>query len=451
VAINRAVHLLQQAGQTQGDILLITDEVNTSQIKHIQSHLGNFHLSVLGVGTTEGAPIPVKSTNQLIKDNNGNIVVAKLDETALRALAQAGHGIYKTIQNNDGDIDAFLSLLDKDTSSQTASETKIKIEQWDDKGPWLLLLVLPFAALYFRKGLLVVPLLLFLHFPQPSYAFSWQDLWKTPDQQGQELFDQQHYKEAEQAFQSPQWKAAAQYKAGDYEQAKKTLEPLHSADAYYNQANALAKSGKLKEAIATYQKALDVAPDHQDALYNKKLVEQALKDQQKQQQDKNDTHQNDSDQNKQSDKNNNADQQSDSKGHQHQQQQQQDDAGKQNKEQNSANDQPQHAQNADKPQNEKPDPQQQSTDKQAEQNNQKKQLQEQSKNAAEKQKQSNTDKQQSEQEPINVSPKQQPSEKEQANTQWLQRIPDDPSGLLKRKFKYQYSQRKQIQQQDKSW
>jgi len=222
-AINSAVHLLQQAGQTQGDILLITDEVNTSQIAHIQSRLGSFHLSVFGVGTTEGAPIPAKSTNQLIKDNNGNIVIAKLDETALRTLAQAGHGMYKTIQNNDADIDAFLSLLDKDRSSQTASETKIKIEQWDDKGPWLLLLVLPFAALYFRKGLLVIPLLLFLHFPQPSYAFSWQELWKTPDQQGQELFDQQHYKEAEQAFQSPQWKAAAQYKAGDYEQAKKRL------------------------------------------------------------------------------------------------------------------------------------------------------------------------------------------------------------------------------------
>ena len=33
------------------------------------------------------------------------------------------------------------------------------------------------------------------------------------------------------------------------------------------------------------------------------------------------------------------------------------------------------------------------------------------------------------------------TEQQQANEQWLKRIPDDPAGLLKRKFKYQYGQR----------
>jgi Ca-activated chloride channel family protein len=32
----------------------------------------------------------------------------------------------------------------------------------------------------------------------------------------------------------------------------------------------------------------------------------------------------------------------------------------------------------------------------------------------------------------------QKDEKQQANEQWLNRIPDDPAGLLRRKFKYQY-------------
>ena len=33
-------------------------------------------------------------------------------------------------------------------------------------------------------------------------------------------------------------------------------------------------------------------------------------------------------------------------------------------------------------------------------------------------------------------------EEQQATEQWLRRIPDDPSGLLRRKFKYQYQQQK---------
>ena len=35
------------------------------------------------------------------------------------------------------------------------------------------------------------------------------------------------------------------------------------------------------------------------------------------------------------------------------------------------------------------------------------------------------------------------NEKQQANEQWLNRIPDDPAGLLRRKFKYQYGRENQ--------
>ncbi len=37
-------------------------------------------------------------------------------------------------------------------------------------------------------------------------------------------------------------------------------------------------------------------------------------------------------------------------------------------------------------------------------------------------------------------------ETQQANEQWLKRIPDDPAGLLRRKFAYQYQQRQRTPQ-----
>ena len=42
-------------------------------------------------------------------------------------------------------------------------------------------------------------------------------------------------------------------------------------------------------------------------------------------------------------------------------------------------------------------------------------------------------------------------ESEQASEQWLKRIPDDPAGLLKRKFKYQYGQRGRKTKNDQAW
>ena len=46
----------------------------------------------------------------------------------------------------------------------------------------------------------------------------------------------------------------------------------------------------------------------------------------------------------------------------------------------------------------------------------------------------------------------QPDEEEQATEQWLRRIPDDPAGLLRRKFLYQYKQRQTEQAPgEKTW
>ena len=41
-------------------------------------------------------------------------------------------------------------------------------------------------------------------------------------------------------------------------------------------------------------------------------------------------------------------------------------------------------------------------------------------------------------------------EQEQASEQWLRQIPDDPAGLWRRKFEYQYRKRRGVPQ-EQSW
>tara|TARA_R110002050_G_scaffold9504_1_gene33386 strand:- start:550181 stop:551977 length:1797 start_codon:yes stop_codon:yes gene_type:complete len=420
-ALKLAAELLQQAGQTQGSILLIADEINDDSIAQAKAILGNYKLSILGVGTIEGAPIKLAGGG-FLKDTQGNIVIPRLLTLQLSSLAQASGGIYQTISNDDNDIKTLIAYINNTFTEQTTEDSKQLIEQWVEQGPWLILLLLPLAALYFRKGLLVIPLIVLMNYPQDSYAFEWQNLWKTPDQQGQQAFNQQQYEQAAAKFKSSDWQAAAHYKAEKYQQAADILQPLEhpTADAYYNQATALAKAGQLKPALDIYDKALKLSPQHEDALYNKKLVEQALDKQQQDQQhsdsDSSEKKQND-DQNSQS-----------SDDQQTQQEQQSEDAAK-----DQANQKQQQ-------QNKETD----KTEQQAAEDIQQEQTESEQASAQDQ----HAQEQSAEQDNQNINDN---SEQKQAQEQWLKRIPDDPAGLLKRKFKYQYSQRNSSSQQEKSW
>lgn len=413
LALEKAVELFKQAGLQKGQILLVTDGVDVDKALDAVKSLDKYQLSILGVGTDDGAPIALPEGG-FLKDEQGNIVVPKLNSHELAKLAQAGNGIYQTITANDADIQTLLAAMDKPVQQQGKENDNLLLDQWADKGPWLLLLVLPLAALSFRKGLLCFAVLLILPLPKNSYALGWQDLWQTKDQQAQQAFKKQEFAKAAEQFENPDWKAAAQYKAGEYDKALENLKNSKSTNSAYNQGNALAQTGKLEEALKAYENALSSNPDDADAKYNKDIVEKELEkqkqEQKKQDQQKGDKQQSkgDSQQNKDGEQSEKSDEQkkAEEKPEQKPEQKQSD------KQQSAENQQQQNKAEEKKPEAEKP--------QQAEQGKE------------------DTKKQAKEPTPANTQPS---DEQQQANEQWLKRIPDDPAGLLKRKFKYQYGQR----------
>jgi Ca-activated chloride channel family protein len=407
VVLEKALELFKQAGLQKGQLLLVTDGVDVDEALPAVKSLGSYQLSILGVGTAEGAPIALPDSG-FLKDEQGDIVVTKLNADELAKLAQAGHGIFQSITADDGDIDTLLAALDKPVQQQGAEKKEGSLEQWQDMGPWILLLVLPLAALTFRKGLLCWALLLLLPLPKNSYALDWQDLWRTKDQQAQQAFKQGDYDKAAQLFENPDWKAAAHYNSGKYNEALASLSNTGTADSFYNQGNALAKTGQLAEALKAYEQALKINPNDKDAQYNKEIVEKALKeqkqDQQQQQDDKQQQSKDDSQQKKDSD---------------------QSDQGDQQKQGNESDQQPS-------------DKQQQSKDQQQNKPEQNQQDAEKSQQPGQQHK---DDAQQQAAQQSEQSPAETKDESAQANEQWLNRIPDDPAGLLKRKFLYQYGER----------
>lgn len=109
-----------------------------------------------------------------------------------------------------------------------------------------------------------------------SQAGVWNDLWLRPDQQAARDLAAGHEAEAAERFTDPAWRAAARYQAGDYAGALRDLADLAGTEADYNRGNALARAGRLREALAAYDRALEADPGHADAAHNRALVEQAL-------------------------------------------------------------------------------------------------------------------------------------------------------------------------------
>ena len=89
-----------------------------------------------------------------------------------------------------------------------------------------------------------------------ALAFDWQDLWLTPDQQGQKLMDKGDYQQAATRFTSPERIGTALYLAGEFEQAVSVLGRADTSDAHYNRGNAHIMLGQYDAAIAAYQRAL---------------------------------------------------------------------------------------------------------------------------------------------------------------------------------------------------
>src|SRR5262249_12671346 len=143
----------------------------------------NFPISILGVGTANGGPIPLDFVDQagrFLTDRQGNTIVAKLDETRLKALAEMCNGRYATVGASDS------AVLDVLTPAFPSPDVERRLDRrfdiWADYGYWLTLLLIPFALLNFRRGAVLLVAVALV--PPPAHASWWNDLWRTPDQQG---------------------------------------------------------------------------------------------------------------------------------------------------------------------------------------------------------------------------------------------------------------------------
>jgi len=277
----KAQELLQQADVKSGQVVLIADGVEGDRANGAAGRLSaaGYDVSVLGVGTPAGAPIP-DGRGGTLRDTAGKPLLAALDNAALTAVARAGGGRYSTLQGDQSDLDIILRAKVADGDSVQSND--LQAQKWKGQGPLLAVLILPLALLAFRRGWVLSVMLCAgtLAPTQPAMAFSWDELWHRKDQQAAQALQEGEYERAARLAEDPAYRGSALYRQGDYEKAVEDFNRAPGADASYNRGNALARLSKYKEAISAYDQALELLPDMEDALANKAAVEALLNQQQ---------------------------------------------------------------------------------------------------------------------------------------------------------------------------
>jgi Ca-activated chloride channel homolog len=274
-AIEQGVQLIRNAKSGGGSLVLITDDADAdAQAAARKALASGVHVSVLGMGTDQGAPIS-QADGSFMHDDQGNMVVARRNDASLRALAQAGGGVYVSMSEGEDDIAALHAEL-RPTQQASLAEGQSG-DAWQDRGPWLLLPLLLVVAMAFRRGwVLMLPLILLPLLPGTAQATGWQDWWQRPDQQAASELKQGNATKAQQLAQDPALRGAAAYRAKDYAAAAQALEQAKGPDTQYNLGNALAKLGRYPDAIKAYDQALKLDPHNEDAIANRKAVEEAM-------------------------------------------------------------------------------------------------------------------------------------------------------------------------------
>ena len=310
-ALELALATLGNAGYTEeGHLLILSDGVSTSDAQASLEILraSGVSVNIIAFGNETSEATPIRSGDSFVRNSQGQLVLTQSDWRGLRLLqAQAGASL-QPMRLDSGDIDSVLAALD---SSNEDMLRQLTVRA--DQSYWLIILALPlWLVIWGRRSLasmllliiwiisLALPLLLVIRLWNGAALLSLglvlllfspniaADAFRNKDQQALELLRAEQYGEAADLFQQPDWRGYARIQQGEYAAALEELQELADPSSVYNRANARLKSLQIEEAITDYQQLLDsgeLAPDlRSDAEHNLDIAEQMLELMQQQQQ-----------------------------------------------------------------------------------------------------------------------------------------------------------------------
>lgn len=249
----------------------------------------------IGMGQKGGAPIPDKKEGGFKKDRHGELILTKLDENSLQKIALETGGSYVRSVTGDLDLEKIYGDIRRNVEDKDLQSGKRK--RFEERYQWPLFLA--FFLLFFgpliserkrkRQSTKLILLLLFCMDSAHGGFFS------SPGHNGMSQYESENYDEALKNLLDAQIEspddinlkynlANTYYKLGQFEEAEKLFRALAvegekalAQRSHYNLGNTLYRMGKLKDAVAHYERALELDPGDEDAKFNLNYVREEIK------------------------------------------------------------------------------------------------------------------------------------------------------------------------------
>ena len=316
-AINMAAHSFTQEENIGKAIIVITDGEDheggaLEAAKEAKAKGMNTY--VLGVGSPNGAPIPI-GNGDYMKDNSGQTVMSALNEQMCRQLADAGSGAYIHVENNSNAQEQLDNELDKLSKKETSSTIYSDFDEQFQAVAIivLLLLILEVCILeiknpmlknvsLFKRSKKVAAVAVLLLVTTGVQAQSDRQLIR----QGNKQYRKGNVAEAEVSYQKAvernERNPQANYNLGNSlmaqrkdslaitqleKAAKLETNPLRRAQAYHNMGVICQQHRMFGEAIEAYKEALRNNPADHETRYNLELCKRQQKEQQQDQNQQN--------------------------------------------------------------------------------------------------------------------------------------------------------------------
>jgi Ca-activated chloride channel family protein len=316
-AINLAVRSFTPDEVSDKTIILITDGEN-----HEDDAIGaaqkaaekGIHVNIVGMGQSNGSPIPLGGNNDFMKDREGNVVITKLNEQMCQEIAAAGQGLYVRADNTNSALKSLQNEIGKMTKSEVNTKIYSEYDEQFQTLAWVVfflliieLLVLDRKNRLFRKVKLFSLLLVLCS----GMAFA-QKAERKNVREGNNLYQKEKFTESEIAYrkslevnprsiegtfnlgnalykQEKFPEASEQYQliAG---QSQKLLSdsPANAgrlAQVFHNIGNIGMKNKEYAKSVEAYKQSLRLNPRNDETRYNLALAQKLLDDQQNQDQD----------------------------------------------------------------------------------------------------------------------------------------------------------------------
>ncbi len=316
-AIQTAIRSFSTERRSSKALILITDGEDHSGEAEKAAQAAKekgIRVFTIGIGSKEGAPIPLRGgTGDFKKDRRGQVVMSKLRETSLQKIALSTGGSY--VRSVSGDMDLKKIYEEEIRGKMEAGELQsTKKRHWEERFQWFLfagILLFAFEAILpdrrrppaeggrrrrfpFWKKAVWVPLAclgLLFSAARPAAAESlYAKMKKAEGSYAKEAYD-----EALEGFLDAQVERPddpllkynignTQYRMRNFGEAEEAFrdvanagDPQQREKALYNLGNAAYREGKLEEAVAHYKQALDMDPKDEDARFNLEFVREEIK------------------------------------------------------------------------------------------------------------------------------------------------------------------------------